>query len=56
MPDPDQYDAVVIGSGEEGSASPGKNEIWSAGVAHTVSRAAAFGVTTGAFAVDMATC
>jgi pyruvate/2-oxoglutarate dehydrogenase complex dihydrolipoamide dehydrogenase (E3) component len=33
---------------------PSKNEIWSAGVAHTVSRAGAFGVTTGPITVDMA--
>ena len=33
---------------------PSKNEIWSAGVAHTVSRAGAFGVTSGPIAVDMA--
>jgi len=31
-----------------------KNEIWSAGVAHTVSHAAAFGVTAGPISVDMA--
>src|SRR6185436_11028858 len=33
---------------------PSKNEIWSAGVAHTVSGAGAFGVTSGPIAVDMA--
>lgn len=33
---------------------PSKNEIWSAGVAHTVSRAGAFGVATGDVTVDMA--
>lgn len=33
---------------------PSKNEIWSAGIAHTVSRAGAFGVTSGPVAVDMA--
>ncbi len=84
MPDPEQYDAVVIGSGEGGkylawhlaraghrtavverrwiggscpniNCLPSKNEIWSAGIAHTVSRAAAFGVTTGPIAVAMAT-
>ena len=33
---------------------PSKNEIWSAGVAHTVSRAGAFGVTSGPIAVEMA--
>lgn len=83
MPEAEQYDAVVIGSGEGGkylawhlaraghrtavverrwiggscpniNCLPSKNEIWSAGVAHTASRAAAFGVTTGPVAVDMA--
>jgi pyruvate/2-oxoglutarate dehydrogenase complex dihydrolipoamide dehydrogenase (E3) component len=34
---------------------PSKNEIWSAGVAHTVARAGAFGVTAGASSVDMST-
>jgi pyruvate/2-oxoglutarate dehydrogenase complex dihydrolipoamide dehydrogenase (E3) component len=34
---------------------PSKNEIWSAGVAHTVARAGAFGVTAGATSVDMST-
>ena len=33
---------------------PSKNEIWSAGIAHTVSRAGEFGVTSGPVAVDMA--
>lgn len=33
---------------------PSKNEIWSAGVAHTVSHAGAFGVTAGPISVDMA--
>jgi pyruvate/2-oxoglutarate dehydrogenase complex dihydrolipoamide dehydrogenase (E3) component len=33
---------------------PSKNEIWSAGVAHTVRRAGNFGVTTGVIAIDMA--
>src|SRR2546425_3306801 len=33
---------------------PSKNEIWSAGVAHIVRRADAFGVTTGPISVDMA--
>ena len=33
---------------------PSKNEIWSAGVAHSVSHAGAFGVTTGPISVDMA--
>ncbi len=33
---------------------PSKNEIWSAGVAHTVARAGGFGVTAGAVAVNMA--
>ena len=83
MPEPEQYDVVVIGSGEGGkylawhlardghrtavverrwiggscpniNCLPSKNEIWSAGVAHLVSRAAAFAVTTGPIAVDMA--
>jgi pyruvate/2-oxoglutarate dehydrogenase complex dihydrolipoamide dehydrogenase (E3) component len=83
MKRPEQYDAVVIGSGEGGkylawhmasagqrtavierkwvggscpniNCLPSKNEIWSAGVAHTVSRASAFGVTSGPIAVDMA--
>lgn len=79
----EQYDAVVMGSGEGGkylawhlaeagqrtgvverrwiggscpniNCLPSKNEIWSAGVAHTVSRAGAFGVSTGRVTVDMA--
>ena len=83
MAQPEQYDAVVIGSGEGGkylawhlaaagqriavverrwiggscpniNCLPSKNEIWSAGVAHTVARAAAFGVTTGPVTVNMA--
>jgi len=33
---------------------PSKNELWSAGVAHIVRRAGAFGVTTGPISVDMA--
>lgn len=33
---------------------PSKNEIWSAGVAHTVAHAAGFGVETGPATVDMA--
>src|SRR6202521_3873851 len=33
---------------------PSKNEIWSAGVAHSGRRAGAFGVTTGPISVDMA--
>jgi pyruvate/2-oxoglutarate dehydrogenase complex dihydrolipoamide dehydrogenase (E3) component len=32
---------------------PSKNEIWSAGVAHTVARAGEFGITTGPVSVDM---
>lgn len=32
---------------------PSKNEIWSAGVAHTVARAAEYGVAAGPVAVDM---
>jgi len=32
---------------------PSKNEIWSAGVAHLVHRAAEFGVETGPVSVDM---
>jgi pyruvate/2-oxoglutarate dehydrogenase complex dihydrolipoamide dehydrogenase (E3) component len=80
---PEQYDVVIIGSGEGGkylawhvarsgqrtavverrwiggscpniNCLPSKNEIWSAGVAHTVSHADAFGVSTGPISVDMA--
>ncbi len=83
MSEPEQYDVVVIGSGEGGkylawhmaqvghrtavverrwvggscpniNCLPSKNEIWSAGVASTVRRAAEFGVTTGPVSVDMA--
>ncbi|HEX6119429.1 MAG TPA: mercuric reductase [Dongiaceae bacterium] len=78
----EQYDAVVIGSGEGGkylawhlaqagqkvavverrwiggscpniNCLPSKNEIWSAGIARIVARAAEFGVTTGDVSVDM---
>lgn len=34
---------------------PSKNEIWSAGVAHTVARAGEYGVATGSVSVDMKT-
>jgi pyruvate/2-oxoglutarate dehydrogenase complex dihydrolipoamide dehydrogenase (E3) component len=83
MPEPEQYDVVIIGSGEAGkhlawhtgqagqrtavverrwiggscpnvNCLPSKNEIWSAHAAHTVSRAAEFGVATGPVSVDMA--
>ena len=83
MTKPEQYDAVVLGSGEGGkylawhlakagqrtavierrwiggscpniNCLPSKNEIWSAGIAHTVSRADAFGVSSGPVTVDMA--
>jgi pyruvate/2-oxoglutarate dehydrogenase complex dihydrolipoamide dehydrogenase (E3) component len=83
MPEPERYDAVIIGSGEGGkylawhlaqsgertavverrwiggscpniNCLPSKNEIWSAGVAHTVARAGEFGITTGPVSVDMA--
>jgi pyruvate/2-oxoglutarate dehydrogenase complex dihydrolipoamide dehydrogenase (E3) component len=82
MPGTEQYDALVIGSGEGGkylawhlaqagqkvavierrwiggscpniNCLPSKNEIWSAGVVRTVTRAAEFGVTTGPVSVDM---
>lgn len=82
MPETEQYDAIVIGSGEGGkylawhlaqtgrkvavierrwiggscpniNCLPSKNEIWSAGVAQTVSRAGEFGVSTGPVSVDM---
>src|SRR5690606_34639582 len=34
---------------------PSKNEIWSAGVAHAVAHAGAYGVATGPVSVDMKT-
>lgn len=84
MAETEQYDGVVIGSGEGGkylawhlaqagqkvavierrwiggscpniNCLPSKNEIWSAGVARIVSRAAEFGVMTGPVSIDMKT-
>ena len=44
----------IGGSCPNTNCLPSKNEIWSAGVAHTVSHAGSFGVTTGPISVDMA--
>lgn len=43
----------VGGSCPNVNCLPSKNEIWSAGVAHTVAHAADFGVATGPLVVDM---
>jgi pyruvate/2-oxoglutarate dehydrogenase complex dihydrolipoamide dehydrogenase (E3) component len=44
---------LIGGSCPNTNCLPSKNEIWSAGVAHTVSRSGAFGVATGPSSVDM---
>src|SRR5690606_6671156 len=44
----------IGGSCPNTNCLPSKNEIWSAGVAHTVATAANFGVASGPISVDMA--